>query len=292
MKTKNINEDFNKIMIIVPHEDDELIMSAGIIRNAILEGKNITVVMVTNGDYGCDDYSIGRARLRETIEGLKLLGLEEEHIVFMGYADTGMPEEDSFLFNLYLSQKDDEVIKSHCSINTYGLCEKLDFHTEHFKESAAYTRKNIYGDLKLVIEKYKPTEIFTTSEYDTHGDHKALYLFVVDILKELRADIGYTAKLYSGIVHSCAGDEKWPIREECINEFSCPDFLETMTDYKWDNRISFQVPDSMREVDRSKNLKYQAISKHVTALKPDAIDYLFSFVKSDEVFWEINWEEN
>lgn len=289
MKLKSIDKDFGSIMIIVPHEDDELLMTAGIIRQAVIENQNVTVVMATNGDYGCRDYSIGRARLRETLEGLKVLGLSEENVVFLGYADTGMAEEDSFLAKLYSKKDENEVLESHCSRKTYGVLGKLDFHTKCFGESAYYTRKNFYEDLKLVIEKYNPKSIFTTSDYDVHGDHKALYLFIVDILRELRDEIGYSPDLYAGIVHSCAGDENWPICGDEINEFSYPNSLEENTSYKWDERVSFLVPQSMREKDRNENLKYKAIAKHVTALKPDAIDYLFSFVKANEIFWEINW---
>lgn len=289
MKIKSINEDFGSIMIIVPHEDDELLMAAGIIRQAVIKNQKVTVVMATNGDYGCRDYSVGRARLRETLEGLKVLGLSGENVVFLGYADTGMPEEESFLSKLYSQKDENEVLVSHCSRETYGVLGKPDFHTQYFGESGYYTRKNFYEDLKLVIEKYKPKSIFTTSDYDAHGDHKALYLFVVDVLRELREEKGYSLNLYAGIVHSCAGDENWPLCEDEINDFSYPNNLEEKTNYKWDDRISFSVPESMLEKDRNKNLKYQAIAKHVTALKPDAIDYLFSFVKANEIFWEINW---
>lgn len=289
MNLSNKKEKSESLMVIVPHQDDEILMTAGIIRRAILENKKVKVVMVTNGDYGCYDYSVGRARLSETLEGLKILGLSEENVIFLGYADTGMPEKDSFIANLYYKENQSEIVKSHCSSKTYGLEIKQDFHKEHFGESAVYNRKNLYVDLKLVIEKYKPEVIFTTSEYDIHGDHKCLYLFITDILRELREENRYSPSLFSGIVHSCAGDDNWPVREEKINEFTCPDLLEEKTTLKWDDRISFKVPESMMIIDRERNLKYQAISKHVTALKPDAIDYLYSFVKADEVFWKINW---
>lgn len=285
----NKEEKNKSLMVIVPHQDDEVLMTAGIIRRAILENKKVTVVMVTNGDYGCDDYSVGRARLSETLEGLKLLGLAEGDVIFLGYADTGMPEEDSFIANLYYKENEYEIVKSHCSSETYGLEIKQDFHKTYFGKSGPYNRKSLYDDLKLIVEKYNPEVIFTTSEYDTHGDHKCLYLFITDILKELREENGYSPNLFSGIVHSCAGDDNWPVREDEINEFTCPDLLEEKTKFKWDDRVSFKVPESMMKIDREINLKYQAISKHVTALKPDAIDYLYSFVKADEVFWKINW---
>ena len=54
VKTMNldIKKECNNVMVIVPHQDDEILMSAGVIR--VCEQNNVpyTVVMVTNGDYG------------------------------------------------------------------------------------------------------------------------------------------------------------------------------------------------------------------------------------------------
>ena len=47
--------DFGKIMVIVPHQDDELLLTAGVLYSAANAGLNPHVVMVTNGDYGCHD---------------------------------------------------------------------------------------------------------------------------------------------------------------------------------------------------------------------------------------------
>lgn len=47
----DIKKECNNVMVIVPHQDDEILMSAGVIR--VCEQNNVpyTVVMVTNGDY-------------------------------------------------------------------------------------------------------------------------------------------------------------------------------------------------------------------------------------------------
>ena len=94
-------KECNNVMVIVPHQDDEILMSAGVIR--VCEQNNVpyTVVMVTNGDYGCIDYSKGYARLKESLAGLETLGSNKESFEIMGYADTGMPERESFLTHLY-----------------------------------------------------------------------------------------------------------------------------------------------------------------------------------------------
>lgn len=285
----DINREFGSIMIVVPHEDDELLMTAGIIKNALENGVDVKVLLATNGDYSCKDYSIGRQRIRESIEGLKLLGLDNENLIILGYADTGMSKDKSFLWNLYKENDKNKILESSCSNETYSLKDHKEYHLKEFDEHSKYTRKNFHDDLKGVIEKYRPRNIFTTSEFDTHGDHSALYYFLVEVLKELRKIDAYEPNLYSGIVHSCDGDENWPIVTDEVSELTCPKLLDKTSTFKWSEALSFNVPENMKSNDYNKNLKWQSISKHKTALKPDAIKFLYSFVKKNEVFWKINW---
>lgn len=294
MEVREITEAFGSIMVLVPHEDDEILMCAGVMENAVRHGVELTVVMATNGDYGSRDGSAGRARLRETLEGLKVLGVEEEQVVFLGYADTGMPEEDSFLFGLYHEADGEKVHPSHCGCSTYGLPEKAEFHKEFYGEHGMYTRNGFLGDLKEVFMKYRPTHIFTTSAEDTHGDHSGLFFFTRDVLEECRKE-GYCPRLYSGIVHSRAGDEIWPERENGDVVFGSPEEAarqegkdnRILGNLYWENRIVFPVPDSMQGKCLEENRKAEALAKHVTALKPDAVDFLYAFIKEEEIFWEI-----
>ena len=72
-----INEKIKSIMIVVPHQDDEILMTAGVIRRAVEAGVACTVLMATNGDYGCKDFS---KRVRQT---------EREHRRFAGIGTSG-----------------------------------------------------------------------------------------------------------------------------------------------------------------------------------------------------------
>ena len=293
------------IMVIVPHEDDEILMTAGIIEKAVNGGKRVTVVMATNGDYEGRDKITGSVRLRETMKGLAVLGVPEEHIFFMGYADTGMYPTESFIYKLYQEKDEEKIFFGHCSKETYGLPEKEDYHFLKYGEAANYTRKNFKSDLQTIILEERPDAIFTTSEEDMHGDHSGLFLFVKEILTEQE---DYHPELYSGVVHSKAGDENWPERKaevfryiqskygigvsyaeserEKVEESSCPKGFDEGS-LKWEERISFQVPENMLSTDFSRNKKVQALDQHINALKPDAVEFLYSFITSEELFWKI-----
>lgn len=281
---------YQNIMVIVPHQDDEILMTAGILYEANQRQIPVKVVMATNGDYGCSDYSVGRARLKETIKGLSMLGIKEQDVEFLGYGDTGMPREESFLSRLYEEKDKKKTHPSHCSEVTYGLEEKEEYHMKKWGVHGLYTRENFLLDLSSVIKEQKPEAIFTTSQFDSHGDHSALFLFVQEVLEQMEKEEGGKYKrpvVYSGIVHSLAGDENWPVRSGEIDAFTCPEAFETTGSLLWEERISFPVPQCMSGKNTKENLKHQALTCHVTALKPDAVDFLYAFIKKEELFWKI-----
>lgn len=271
-------------MVIVPHEDDEILMAAGLIYRLQKEKVPVEVVMVTNGDYGCTDFRKGRKRLQESIEGLGILGISQEQFTMLGYADTGMPAEDSFITHLFEESDAHKIYPSACGSKTYGLAEKAEYHLRKYGKHADYTRQMLKDDLKGILSGKRPDNIVTTSEFDLHGDHAALYRFVLEILEEIKQE-GYSPALYCGLIHSCAGDDKWPLPD--TEGFTCPEGLERGSAYRWDDRYVFTMPEGLCLTDGRDNLKRQALEKHRTALEPDAVEFLMSFIKNEEIFWKV-----
>lgn len=270
-------------MVIVPHQDDEILMTAGVLYQAVKKGLKVHVVMVTNGDCDCPDYTKGRARLRETIAGCRVLGLGEEQLIFLGYADTGMPPEESFVTHLFEERDASRIYPSRCSGATYGLEEKPEFHMETWGEHAPYSREMLKADLKRVIETYRPRNLFTTSEFDMHGDHSGLYRFLQEVLAEMGEEDGSLPQVYCGLVHSGAGDDDWPVPD--TERFDCPRGFETNTAYQWSDRLVLPMPEELQRSAGTRNLKYQALLQYETALEPNAYEFLMAFVKDEEIFW-------
>lgn len=297
MQNKENMQLQGNIMIIVPHGDDEILMTAGVITSALNNGLDLKVVIATNGDYEAATLEKGWNRMRETLEAVKELGLSQKDVIFLGYADTGMEEALSFLTKLYFAEREDAVFPSLCSTHTYGIPGVADdYHYTRFGCHASYTRRNFTGDLYTAINEFMPAHIFVTSLYDTHGDHSALYRFTVDAVKHLaRKREDYKPVIHQGMVHSPAGDDKWPETDDensPVAPFTMPDDLETMTGLKWADREIFPAPEDMSVKDRSKNRKYRAMRKYKSVLnpeRPEDIRYLLSFVKSDEVFWRVDY---
>ena len=98
----------NSVMIIVPHEDDEINMAGATIWGALQEGLEVRVVFLTNGDY---EYPFD-VRRNEVYQMAKEIGLAKENIIFLGFGD--------FIGHEIIYDKS-TVITSHANHNqTYG----------------------------------------------------------------------------------------------------------------------------------------------------------------------------
>ena len=111
-------------------------------------------------------------------------------------------------------------------------------------------------------------------------------------------------------MHSKAGDENWPVRNpevfryiqskygisqfyketdrKNIESLMCPVHFNDGK-LKWEDRISFPVPENMMSADFYNNKKVKALDQHVNALKLDAVHFLYSFIAMEELFWKIDY---
>ena len=76
-----------RILVMAPHEDDEMLMAGGVMNRAVANGDEVYVVYATNGDYNGVDH--GKLRISDTVNALNTIGVPTEHLYFLGYADNG-----------------------------------------------------------------------------------------------------------------------------------------------------------------------------------------------------------
>lgn len=94
----------NDIMIIATHPEDEIICCSGVISRAIKHGMCVQVVVLTNGDYLGSTAEKGIERQRESLMGLKELGLKDPNsVIFLGYPENG-------LRTLYIDYNDKDAV--------------------------------------------------------------------------------------------------------------------------------------------------------------------------------------
>jgi len=72
-----------KILVFSPHCDDETLGAGGLIHRAIQMKSDVRVVIVTD----CNKRKIGATRKNESIDALKVLGLDYQHISFLNFPE-------------------------------------------------------------------------------------------------------------------------------------------------------------------------------------------------------------
>ncbi|MFA5095841.1 MAG: PIG-L family deacetylase [Candidatus Omnitrophota bacterium] len=262
-----------RVLILAPHPDDEAIACAGVIQQAKKAGARIKIVYLTNGDNNEFAFMVyekrplfiksefiymGKVRMREAIRAMKLLGLQEEQLIFLGYPDFGTYA----IFSRYWQAK--AAYKSMLTRSSSVPYKAA------FSFGAPYTGESILSDLKKIILDYKPERVFVSHPADTNGDHRALYLFTQIALRDLRKQIP-RPKVHPYLVH-CPG---WPKPRHYHPELD----LEPPESFK-DAQISWSgVRLSPQELER----KHQAILSYFSQTRSSAF-YLLSFARKQELF--------
>ena len=100
-------ESFKKaerVLVLVPHPDDEAIACAGVIQSALSAGSKLKIVYLTNGDHNQLSFIVyekrltvrkgefvhmGEVRKKEALAAMNFLGVNKNDLVFLGYPDFG-----------------------------------------------------------------------------------------------------------------------------------------------------------------------------------------------------------
>ena len=111
-------ERVKTVLVVVPHEDDEINVAGTTIYRSRQAGERVICVFVTNGDWLCP----AKVRMKEAIASLKELGVPSEDVLFLGYPDGGVYAEKSLFMH---GRKECMTIDGRT--HTYGTDLKRDF---------------------------------------------------------------------------------------------------------------------------------------------------------------------
>lgn len=265
-----------KVMLLVPHEDDEINLAGGVIEEYIKHGSEVYVVFSTNGDGDerFDMSKMGYVRIREAIKALAVLGVPEKNIVFLGYGD-GSIKGGAHIYN---SRTDDVVPSRAGRTKTYGL----EPHAA-FNEGSSYTYSNYLNDIKQVLLKYKPDTIFCI-DYDTHNEHRALSMLFEKSMGGILKETAYRPAVYKGYGYRTAWNapDDFADSENVASTVNCCGEEDTVV-YDWDRRCRFPIDINSVSRDLKKSRLYRALSAYSSqkaALSAGKI------INGDKVFWQ------
>ena len=222
-----------KVMLIVPHQDDDINVLGGVMEEYVRYGSDLYPVFVTNGDYE----GLAEIRFREVLDVMAYIGVPEENVIFLGYGDT-WAESGPHLYNA----QPDAVLESYNGhTKTYGTQA-----AGAYREGRDYTLEHLLEDLESVILEYRPDTIFC-SDYDAHIDHKAVSMAFEKVMgKLLKENPDYRPAVFKGYAYSTAWYAEADFYE--LNILSTRNVFEelrrqTPAIYRWEDRVRLPVWD-------------------------------------------------
>lgn len=155
----NVNTIFSgKILILVPHMDDEILACGGTI--AQLANKEIIyVIFITDGrgkpfHKGMSEVDLNEIRTNESKAALNILGLNEKNIKFLNFPDGHLKDN----FNSLVSKL--HVIINDTRPDYVFIPFRYDWHPDHITLNRAST--SVYANLNF---KITPVEYFVYTKW-------------------------------------------------------------------------------------------------------------------------------
>ena len=274
----------NKILILAPHQDDEIILCGLFLKGMIDEGCVPYIVFSTNGDY---ELGMGEKRLKEALDTLALYGVPEDNIIFMGYAN----EYASDVPHIYDARDGQAVYSQYGNNQTFGL----DTHSEYCyaKEGIhhLYTRENFKKDLYDILIDIMPDIIFAT-DAEIHPDHKANSLMLDEVLGMILREYedykplvykkeNYAASWWGDPDYTCVNNKESRFVGYTYVNYSRSQFYNPYI--RWKDRIRLPIDKYAKELDKDKNIVWKTLSAYKSQ---DAISHYERLLSSDVCFWQ------
>ena len=271
-----------RILVLVPHEDDEINTCGNLIRMLADARADISIVFSTNGDW---KYTAD-VRMRETAASARVLGIPSDKLFFLGYGDSFNNNERTHMF--YTEHTPSVSAAGHSE--TYGTAKFPDYAFQCRQEHSAYTKKAFIRDLISVILKVKADWIICT-DFDEHPDHRMLTLsfdraigiirrkypeYKPEVWKRFAYALAYTAVAdYSAINNPETKKPSVSLTEKYAFD------LVGSSIYKWEDRIRIPVIDKDGLPIWKKTIG-KALLKHKSQY---IITHADRILNSDEVYW-------
>ncbi|MDP3093534.1 MAG: PIG-L family deacetylase [bacterium] len=266
-------EKTDRVLILAPHIDDEIIACAGIIQETISVGAKILIVYATNGDnhlasvlgknttFDPNDFiDLGEKRMIEAGKATAALGLTQKDSIFLGYPDCGL---NHMLYHFFDSETSYTSAGTRFNYNPYKGT---------YREKQLYTGANLAADLNEIVDKFKPTIAIVPHPRDNNLDHKSLFYLWEKVINEKSAE----PSQYAYLIHFGF----YPLERKLKQD----DFL-----YPPKKLFSQEGWHSFDLLPEQVEKKLEAVNKNASQLR--TIDasafFLRNFVRQNEIFEKI-----
>lgn len=261
----------DRILVLAPHPDDEVIGCAGVIQKAVQMNLPLRIAFLTYGDNYQWSFMVYRKHLvlnpeamkkmglirhKEAVAAAGILGVSPGSLVFLGYPDYRT-------LNIWYSHWGD----AGPARGMFTRVAEVPYENA-MRPGTSYKGEEIVNDLKTILREFRPTKVFLSHPADHQPDHRALYLFARIALWDMEEEMDI--QTYPYLVHF----KRWPDPKGYRPEESLtpPGLLS--------GKISWSgyalTPGEIA-------CKETALKAHTTQYKADS-KYLVSFIRSSELF--------
>lgn len=263
-----------RVMVIVPHEDDDLNIAGGVLEEYANYGSEVYMVFVTNGDA----YGKGFVRIDEALECCAQMGIPEECVIFLGYGDQ-WSEDGPHLYNA-------EPGEHRTSLGGFSQTYGTEEHPA-YRDGRDYTVDNLLEDMEDVILEYRPDTILC-SDYDAHIDHRAVTLAFEKVMgRILQKEPDYTPVVFKAYAYSTAWMAEPDFYEQLNLGATDNPFAEPHNQfpavYRWEERL--RLPVAAQTLSRSLMTtgNYRGMSIYASQNEKARAQRM---TNSDKLFWQ------
>ena len=269
------------VLVIVPHQDDDINLMGGLIEQYTQAGSEVTVLFTTNGDGGIRSAD---TRAAEAVDVLTALGVKQENIYYFGFGDLWEAQDfdGTTVRHIYNSPDPDAVWTSiYGATATYGT-SSIPCYLE-----LPYTRSSYLFCMESIIQDLMPDTIFAVDS-DTHLEHRSADLFFEEALGNvLERHPDYHPTVYKGFCYGTA----WNADEDYYDGLNLlstkkPDAYTwriTAFGYTWEDRLRFPETTANLNAMLLNNSVYRAFNGYGSQY---AYIRAHAVLNGDKVFWQ------
>lgn len=254
LKNSFLEQDFAaaKILILVPHQDDELNCAGALIKSFTSAGARVNVTYLTDGAFRF----AAQLRKQEALAALRELGVTGDKVTFLGFPDRNnkAPVPHFYHDNVRHKQAVEALQKQIKDVKAdLIVCVDYDYHCDH-------------RALSLLFEEAMDAVL---REPDNNYTPFVLKAFAYGTAFEAPADY-WSLNLLSTIK---------PVPKSLAPEISNTDNPY----FRWEERVRLPVPASCRTKFLFNNVIYKAACRH---LSQQAEEHTEEIINADQVFWQ------
>ena len=261
-----------KILIIVPHQDDELSLAGSVIIGLKKRGYFVGILFTTNGNFNGQE----QIRYKESKKVAEILKIDT--VTYLGYPDSGWNMEDNTIYNSNTFYKTKDGINETC-----GIMSENEYCFKKNNKHNLYTRENMLNDLKNFILDFKPFAIFCV-DVDNHADHKITSLLTDEAMASLKDQLKPTPLFFKGFCYlgSWYGKNDYfdKIMQPTLNQICNKTTLSKP--YLWEDRISIFADPHLYNPFYWKSKLYKCYKVYSSQ---EARLHFFRAVNSNQIFW-------